>query len=105
MIISVFIRNSGYFANFLDSTHFFISNTFISNVRLKVAKIKQNLSNTLRLNFCYLKMIFFLHPHYHPKIIGVIQGYYTKIKYVCLNEVIRLMTMKMRLKMKNRSHR
>ena len=29
----------------------------------------------------------------------------TKIKYVCLNEVIRLMTMKMRLKMKNRSHR
>ena len=28
----------------------------------------------------------------------------TKIKYVCLNEVIRLMTMKMRLKMKNRSH-
>ena len=29
----------------------------------------------------------------------------TKIKYVCLNEVIRLMAMKMRLKMKNRSHR
>ena len=28
----------------------------------------------------------------------------TKIKYVCLNEVIRLMAMKMRLKMKNRSH-
>ena len=26
-------------------------------------------------------------------------------KYVCLNEVIRLMAMKIRLKMKNRSHR
>ena len=29
----------------------------------------------------------------------------TKNKYVCLNRVIRLITMKMKLKMKNRSHR
>ena len=33
-------------------------------------KIEQRLSNTLKLNFCYLKIIFFLHPRYHPKIIG-----------------------------------
>ena len=32
-------------------TLLFISNTFISNARLKLAKIKQKLSNTLRLNF------------------------------------------------------
>ena len=49
---------------------FFISNTFISNARLKLAKkIKQKLSNTLRLNFLYLKIIRFLHPRYQPKII------------------------------------
>ena len=33
-------------------------------------KIKQMLSNTPRLNFCYLKIILFLHPRYHPKIAG-----------------------------------
>ena len=33
-------------------------------------KIKQMLSNTLSLNFCYLKIIRILHPRYHPKIIG-----------------------------------
>ena len=33
-------------------------------------KIKQNLSNTLRLNFCCLKIIHFLQPRYHQKIIG-----------------------------------
>ena len=33
-------------------------------------KNKQTLSNTLRLNFCYLKTFHILHPHYHPKIIG-----------------------------------
>ena len=35
---------------------------FISN--------KQMLSNTLGLNFSYLKIIHILHPRYHPKIIG-----------------------------------
>ena len=28
------------------------------------------LSNTLRLNFCYLKIIHIFHPRYHPKVIG-----------------------------------
>ena len=28
------------------------------------------MSNTLRLNFCYLKIIEFLHPRYLPKILG-----------------------------------
>ena len=30
-------------------------------------KIKKKLSNTLRLNFRYIKIIGFLHPRYHPK--------------------------------------
>ena len=52
------------------NTPFFISNTFISNTRLQLAKNKQKLSNTLRLNIGYLKIIHYLHPRYHPKIIG-----------------------------------
>ena len=48
----------------------FIRNTFISNVRLKLAtKIKQMLSNTMRLNLCYLKIIHILPLNSHPTII------------------------------------
>ena len=42
-------------------TLFFIRNTFINNARWKWEKIKQILSNTPRLNFCYLKMIHLVH--------------------------------------------
>ena len=50
--------------------YIFISNTFISIARLKLEKkIKQRLSNTLRLNSCYLKIIQFLYSCYHPKLI------------------------------------
>ena len=35
-------------------------------------KLKQKLNNTLRLNFDFLKIIRFIHPRYHPKIIGEI---------------------------------
>ena len=45
----------------------FSSNLFISNT-----KIKQMLSNTLRLNFYYLEIIHILHPHYQPKVLGYI---------------------------------
>ena len=86
---------------------FFISNTFISNAGLKLGKIKQKLSITLRLNLllfenyslfsCTLSSSSKSNRRYSKKC--------TKNKYVFLNEVIWLMTMKMRLKMKNRSHR
>ena len=65
-------------------------------------KIKQKLSNTLRLNLSYLKIIRFLYPLYHPKIIGDIQKKCTKNKCACFNDVLWLMAMKMRLKMKIR---
>ena len=43
----------------------------MSNARLKLAKkIKQKLSNTLKLNFLYLKFVSLLHPRYHLKMIG-----------------------------------
>ena len=47
-------------------------------------KNKQKLSNTLKLNYCYLKIIRFLHPRYHPKIIGSILKNVPKNKYFCL---------------------
>ena len=58
------------------------------------------LSNTLKLNFCYLKIIHILHS-YHPKIIWHILKNKQKNKCVCIHEIIRLIIMKM----KNRSHR
>ena len=66
-------------------------------------KIKEKLSNTLTLNFWFLKIIPFLHPRYHPKKTRDILKVYQKNKYVSFNELVWLMAMKMRLKMKNRS--
>ena len=81
---------------------FYINNTFICNARLKFAKIKQILSNTLRLNFCYLKIIHILHPRYHPKLKGyTLKNKQKKSKCVCINEIMRIIVMKM----KKRSHR
>ena len=80
---------------------FFISNTFIRNVRLKLAKNQANAKQQLRLNVSYLKITHILHPRYHPKIIGHI----LKNKCVCIHRIIRLIIIKMKMKMKNRSHR
>ena len=44
------------------NARFFISHTFVSEIRPKLAKIKQKLSSTMRLNFFYWKIIcFFIH--------------------------------------------
>ena len=50
-------------------TLFFISNTFISNARLKLAKNQVNAKETLKLNFFNLKIIHILHSRYHPNIL------------------------------------
>ena len=63
------------------------------------------LSNTLRLNFCYLEIIHILHQCYHRKIIGRTLEKKQKNKCGCIHEVIGLIIMKMKMKMKNRSHR
>ena len=49
-----------------------------------------------RLNFCYTKIIYVHHPGYHTKITGHI----LKNKQ---NEIIRLIIMKIKMKMKTRS--
>ena len=57
-------------------------------------KIKQKLSNTLRLNFCYLKFIRFLHPRYHLNLrsscrnsSGRVQKYWF-MSFVCIHVLI-----------------
>ena len=51
------------------------------------------LSSTLRLNFCYLKIIHILHLYYPPK-----------SKHVCIHEIMRLIIRKLKMKMKNNTH-
>ena len=80
---------------------FFISNTFIG---WNCQKIKQMLSNTLRLNFCYLKITHSLHPRYHPKLRDILKNKQKK-KYVCIHEIIQLTIMKTKIKMKIKSNR
>ena len=63
------------------------------------------LSNTLRLNFCYLKIIHILHPHYHPEIIRHSLKHKRKNKCVCIHEIIWLIMMKMKTRIKNKSPR
>ena len=67
----------------------FINNTFINKVRLKLEKkkIRQKLSNTLRLNVHNLKIINFHHPRHNAKIIGNV------LKNVQKTSVIILMTL------------
>ena len=60
------------------------------------------LSNTLRLNFCYLKIIHILHTGYHPKLMGHILKNKQKNNCACIREIIRSIV---KMKMKMRSHR
>ena len=84
-----------------------ISNTFISNTRLKSTKKSSKCSTTtLRLNFCYLKTI---HSSYMLSSKNINNRPYSKNKQnnscVCFHEIIRLIIMKMEMKIKNRPHR
>ena len=68
-------------------------------------KIKQMLSNNFRLNFCSLKIIHILYRRYYAKIIRHTLKNKQKNKCVCFHEILRLITMKVEMKMKSKSHR
>ena len=73
---------------------FFISKTFVSN--------------NPKLNFCYLKIIHFLHPCCHPKLIWDIlkNAQETSVSVLIkIAKMVWLIIMKMKLKMKSKSHR
>ena len=84
---------------------FFISSTFISNARLKwtkkQAKTKQHPEDELLLFEKYSLSLFTL----STKSNGRYSKKCTQNMFVCLNEVMWLMSMKMRLEMKDTSHR
>ena len=70
---------------------FIIKNAFITNARLKLTKkIKQMLSNTLKLNFSHLKIINTLHPCCYPKIIGHILNNTQKNICVCMHKILMI---------------
>ena len=70
------------------------------------AKAKRSkLSNTLRLKFLIFENYSLFSTPLLSKKMGDIVKSVQKTEHVCLNEVIWLMTMEMRTKMKNRSHR
>ena len=55
----------------MTSTRFFYKQPFYKQHQTEIGKeIKQKLSNTLRLNFCYLKIICFFHARYRLKKLG-----------------------------------
>ena len=54
----------------------------------------------MRLNFCYLKIIHIFHTRYHPEIMGHILKSLQKNKCVCIHEIIGLIIIKMKMKMK-----
>ena len=53
--------------------------------------------------FCYLKIIHIFHQNYDPKVIDHILKTKQKNKGVCIHDIIRLIMMKMKMKIKNRS--
>ena len=63
-------------------------------------KIKPMLSNTLRLNLWHPKTIGILHPRYHLTITGNILKNKQKNKHVCIHEIMQLIIMEMKMKIK-----
>ena len=78
---------------------------FISKVRLNLAKNQANVKQHLRLNFSYLIIIQILDPRYHPKLMRHILKNKPKSKRVFIHKITRLIIMKMKMKIKNRSHK
>ena len=72
----------------------------IQGVKISSSDIRRMMS--LRLIFCYLKIIHSLHTRYHSKIIGYILETEQRNKCVYIHTII---IMKMKMKMKNKSHR
>ena len=86
---------------------FFYKQQFYKQCQAEIdKKNKQKLRNTMRLNFLYLKIIRFLHPRYQAKIIEEILKNVQKTSGSALMMLYNyVMTLKMWLKMKNRSQR
>ena len=63
------------------------------------------LSCTPSLSFSYSAIIYIHHPYYHPKIKGHILKDRQESRCVFIHEIIHLIIMKIKMKMKNRPYR
>ena len=79
--------------------------TFISNTKLKLVKIQAKNKQHPEAKFFLFENYLLSSSRHHPKVIGMAYSRKCeKSKCVCFNEVI-LSIMKMKIKMKKRSHR
>ena len=76
----------------------------IRTARLKLVRNQANAKQHPELNFFYLKIVYILHQGYYPKMKVHILKNKEKNKCVCINEIIRLIIMKMKMKTKKRLH-
>ena len=83
---------------------FFITNTFISNARLQLAKNQANTKQHPEAKLSLFEYYSHFQPRYHLKTLGRILQNKQKSNYVIIQEIIRLIIMTMKIKMKNRSH-
>ena len=68
--VSIYDNRGGLVVKICESfCHYSLFHEQLFYKQRHLQKIKQMLSNTLRLNFSYLKITRILHPDYHPKII------------------------------------
>ena len=86
-------------------TSFFISNTFRSNAKLKLAKNQAKAKQHPEAELLLFENYSLSFSTLSSKNNKLFSKNCTKNKCVCFNEVIWLMAMKMKLKMKNRPHR
>ena len=90
----------------LSTRFFYISNTIISNARLKLAKNQANDAT----QYPEVELLLFENyshssSRHHPKIIGYILRNKQTNKCACIHEITRLIIMNMKMKMTKRSHR
>ena len=71
----------------------------------KFTKNQANAKQHIESDFSYLKIIHTLHPHYLQKILGHILKNKQKGQPVFTHEITRLIIMKMKMKIKNKSNR
>ena len=84
-----------------QETHaFFISYTFISNARLKLAKNHAIAKQHSKAELLTFEITRILHPFYQSRIIWNFLKDKQKNKCVCIHVIIRLIIMKMKMKMK-----
>ena len=84
---------------------FFISSNFISNIRLELAKNQPNAKQHPEAEFLLFENYSHSSSILSPKTIGYTLKNKQKNKCICVHKIMRLIIMKMKMKIRNESHR